>query len=466
MLNKIERTIKKYNLLREKDKILIAVSGGADSLALLHCLYCLREKYSLELMVAHLNHMFRGEEAEKDAEYVKKISNGLGLEAIIGKIDVPKIIKTNKLSPQDAARSVRYDFLQKTMLKYGFNKIALGHHMDDQAETVLLHLLKGAGLDGLQAMVPQRDFYIRPLLEIKKSELEKYCEENELIVCQDISNLKDIYLRNKIRNKLFPWLASEINPNIVETLANTADILREENKFLDEYSQQLEGSLRISIDEVNKIGLWNASNFAGLPVVLQRRFIRRAYKLTHGSTNDLSFSHVEAVRSLILNNISGTHVMFPGETIAAYAYHELVIMQKSDYAKVPAKNFYYETTIPGRVEIPEIGAVIEVQLLGEEQIYNTDADEKCTALVNVNPKDTLIVRNRKSGDIFKPSGMGGSKKLKDYFIDEKIKKEQREQIPIILSKNTGKIVWIAGMRVSDEFKYREIGKVLLKYSRK
>ncbi|MEW6624146.1 MAG: tRNA lysidine(34) synthetase TilS [Bacillota bacterium] len=455
LLKKVEKTIEKYKLLQKNDKVVVAVSGGVDSLALLHCLYRLKETYSLTLVVAHLNHMFRGEEADEDAETVKKLAIDLGLGAVIGKVDVPQIIRATLLSPQDAARKARYEFLQQAANSIKANKIALGHHQDDQAETVLLHLCKGAGLDGLKGIMPKRDIYIRPLLAIQKWELEKYCRDHKLPVRVDKSNYKDVYLRNKIRNRLIPWLKQEVNANIIEVLAGTAEILRDENQYLEEEIGHLEQKIRVSLSFKQQKGVWDTRFFCELPKALQRRLIRRVYLLVSGHRYNLTFMHIEAVRHTILNKISGSKVELPGKLLAVYAYDRLELMPKELFYSKRNADYSYELPIPGRIAVKEAGSIIESKLMEPGQkINNLEVDGKEEVLVKLEAGDALIVRNRKSGDRFQPVGMLGTKKLKDFFIDEKVDRKQRDIIPVVVSKNSGKIVWIAGMRSSEEFKFR------------
>lgn len=453
MIEHIERTIQKYNLLQKKDKVLVAVSGGADSLALLHCLYTLKNKYAITLFAAHLNHMFRGAEADRDAEFVRSFADSLGIKSVIEKINVPEILAQGSFSPQEGARVIRYNFLLKTAEKLNCNKIALGHHKDDQAETVLLNLLKGAGLDGLKGIAPKRDLFIRPLIEIKKDNLEQYCEENKLAFCEDASNFKDVYLRNKIRNRLMPMIIKEFNQNIVDTLANTADILREENSYLELMAEKSENQCRFFLNPDGKKGEWLTQPFRELPIAMQRRVIRQIYSLLMGKDYNLSFFHVETVRNLILENISGNVTELPGQLVVIYSYDKLKIMPKEEYYAQKSINYLYELPIPGTLDIKEINAKIEAKSISpSEAIERLELKNNNEAVVAIDPDDILIIRNKRPGDRIQPIGMSGTKKLKDLFIDEKVEKSERNRVPVILSKKSGKIIWVAGLRISEEFK--------------
>lgn len=454
MLNKVEKTIQKFNLIEPHDRVLVAVSGGADSLALLHCLYRLRDKYALTLIVAHLNHSFRGKDADSDAEYVRQLSQKLGLDHVIKKINVPELLAKKSVSPQEGAREIRYAFLKNTAQQYNCNKVALGHHLDDQAETVLLNLIKGAGLDGLKGIVPKRGIYIRPMIEIKKTELEKYCDEHHLSICIDASNYQDIYLRNKIRNKLLPWLVEEFNPNIVEGLANTAEIVRAENDYLEQLAQMKERDCRVKLDTEKNKGEWSTEGFDKMHISLQRRLIRLITSLVTGESQKLPYNHVEKVRSLILNKISGNVLELPGKIVAIYQYERLKILKKEEYyySKEPVE-FCYELNIPGSVRINEINTVVESRIISPwENMEYFELNHRKEAIISIDPDDSLIIRNRRPGDKINPIGMKGSKKVKDLLIDEKVSKEERDRIPIIVSKKTNKIIWVAGFRLSKDFK--------------
>ncbi|WP_028306532.1 tRNA lysidine(34) synthetase TilS [Desulfitibacter alkalitolerans] len=453
MITFVEKTIAKYDLLQKNDRVLVAVSGGADSLALLHCLYTLKNRFGLTLFVAHLNHMFRGAEADRDAEYVKGFADKLGLKSVIERINVPEILAQNSFSPQEGARIVRYDFLIKTAEALSCNKIALGHHKDDQAETILLNLFKGAGLDGLKGIAPKRDPFVRPLIEIKKETLEKYCEENKLTFFEDGSNFKDVYLRNKIRNRLMPILKNEFNSKIVDVLSNTADILREENAYLDSMAEKCENQCRVFVNPDLKKGEWLTKPFIGLPIALQRRVIRQIYALLKRNNYNLSFFHVEVVRSLISQNVSGSSTELPGQLVVIYSYDRLKIMPKEAYYSQEGINYSYELSIPGTLFIGEINASIEARCLSpSETIERLELKAANEAVVAIEPDDILIIRNRRPGDRIMPVGMSGTKKLKDLFIDEKVEKIERDRVPVILSKNSGKVIWVAGLRISEEFR--------------
>ncbi|MCK4262385.1 tRNA lysidine(34) synthetase TilS, partial [bacterium] len=260
---KVRRTIVRYRMLEPGDRLVVAVSGGPDSVALLSILACLSQELNFSLQVAHLNHMFRAKEAEEDALYVKELAKKFSLPITVRKRNVLAFIKRKHLSPEEGARQVRYKFLQDVAEKAGANKIALGQTADDQAETVLIWMLRGSGLKGLTGIPAVRplenSLIIRPLIEVSRSEIEDYLREEGLAVRVDASNLKPVYLRNKIRLKLIPLLARDYNPNIKSVLSGMSQILRADEECLNEVQERtFKRIVRVKGDnrvEINLISL-------------------------------------------------------------------------------------------------------------------------------------------------------------------------------------------------------------------
>lgn len=427
-------TIKKYRMIKPQDLIITGVSGGPDSLTLLHLLLELREDLGFALHVAHLDHSFRGREAEEEARWVKETAARWGLPCTLAKVDVPALAKKKGLSPQEAGHEARTDFFLRLKEQLKANRIAVGHQADDQAETILLHLLTGAGSEGLCGILPVKGPFIRPLLFIQRQEIEEYCERNNLNPRRDPSNAKDIYLRNLIRNQLVPWLKDNINPNLIETLGRTARIFADQEEFLQEVTEQAaqafikpeQGNVRIT-----------RAGFAAQTPAIQRRLIRRAYRLV-GKKQGLSFDHVEKVRELLLTKQVGKTLHLPQGVIARNEYLALLLTQgktSQNKGKIERKRL----TVPGKTYIPETGQVVEAGVaeklpatLGKMEVYLPW--EEYTS--------PLYVRSRQEGDRFAPSGLKGSKKLKDYFIDKKIPQRIRDHILLIADES--EVLWIPG----------------------
>ena len=291
LLKRVKRTIEKYRMLDDGDRVLAAVSGGPDSVALLYVLFSMVDKYNLSISVAHLNHMLRGKDADEDAHFVEKLSKRLGLPFFSERKNVRSFMKKTHLSPEEAARKVRYNFFERVGKSGNFDKVAVGQTADDQAETVLLAMIRGTGLAGLAGIPPVRALgksgikVIRPLIETLRSEIEKYLRAKDITPRLDTSNLEPVYLRNKIRLKLLPLIAENYNPNIKSSLAGLAGILREDNQFLVEETKKLipevldnyVGKVEISLQKIRSV-----------PLALQQRLVREAINRVSRNMRPLS----------------------------------------------------------------------------------------------------------------------------------------------------------------------------------
>lgn len=291
MLNKLKKSVRSQHLIKKKDRILVGVSGGPDSLALLHILNSLKNEMGFSLYAAHLDHMMR-KGSFKDREFVEKACLKLGIPVICGQINVKKLIK--KGSVEEAARNVRLNFLFDTAKKFKATKIALGHNLDDQAETVLMRILRGSGLYGLQAILPQKKIsgflIIRPLLGIKRKEISLYLKKKKISPRLDFTNKQDIYLRNRIRNKLMPQLERQFNPNIKDVLSNMAENSAVDYDFLSKQAER----------ESNKLGrVIDLNKFSRLHQALQRLVLRTRVSELKGDTRRLTFQHIKELEDLI-----------------------------------------------------------------------------------------------------------------------------------------------------------------------
>ncbi len=299
-LDKVKSTIKKYNMLQKGDSILAGVSGGPDSVTLLHVLHSLKKEYSLNILIAHLDHKFRGEESAGDRKFCEGLAKKYNLEIIWEEIDVPKIAEEKKISPEEAARFERYDFFKRIAKERGMDKIAVGHTRDDQAETVLMRIIRGAGMKGLGGISPVKDMrgnkIIRPLIEISRKEVEDFISESGLKFRKDSSNEKSIYTRNKIRLELIPLLEKEFNSNIKEVLANMAENLQVENDFLSRYSRRKFKSVsKIKREEI----LIDIKKFKKQPEAVRKRILRAALEELKGDLRRLTYQHWKEIEGLI-----------------------------------------------------------------------------------------------------------------------------------------------------------------------
>lgn len=443
MIEKVLKGIIKYNIIGSEDKVLVAVSGGPDSMALLDILNKLKKQLNCEIYAAHLNHMFRGEEAESDARFVRDFCQTHGIPVSVEAINVTDYMKKTGLSSQVAARDVRYDFLNNVARSEGCNKIALGHHADDQAETILMNFMRGSGAKGLKGIELINRQYIRPLLFTRRYEIEAYCQKNNLNPILDSSNLKDIYQRNKVRHKLIPFLEQEFNPNIVEVLNQTAIIIKDEYDYIEEETNKAFDNIisnESTLNEGRKQFSFNDKMFNLLSSAIKRRLLIKIWTELTGDNRDLDFRHIEKIIKFIQVGPSNGYINLPKGYYVKKEYEEIKITN-TEVEKVTS-SFYKVMDIPGKVFFEELNKTIEGKVLPEKPRTPLKDNELIIDMEKVSLP--LTIRNRIAGDRVKLLGMNGSKKLKDFLIDLKIPIDKRDEIPLVFDQKG--MIWVAGIR--------------------
>ena len=314
MKNKVLKTIKKYNLILDNDKIVLGVSGGPDSISMLNILNEIRNEkiIKFDIVVAHINHMIR-EEAIEDENYVKDYCDKNHIECFIKRIDVLKMANDNKMGTEEAGRNVRYQFFEEVMKKTNSNKIGIAHNKNDKVETIIMHLLRGSGLSGLKGIEPMRDnMYIRPLIECERPEIEQYCEEKNLEPRIDKTNFENEYTRNKIRNIVIPYIKQEFNPNIIETINRFSELISEENEYLNEITEMIYNKIVLNKEE-REIVL-NLKGFNEQNNVIKKRLILFTIKQLTGSSQGIEKVHIQDIIKLCGNNI-GNKFLTPNKRI-------------------------------------------------------------------------------------------------------------------------------------------------------
>ena len=301
MKDKVIETIKKYNLIEPKDKIVLGVSGGPDSISMLNILNEIKEEFNFEIYVAHVNHMIR-EEAEDDEKYVQRYCEKNNIQFFVKRIDVQQIANTEKRGTEETGRKVRYEFFEEVMQKVGANKIAIAHNKNDKIETIIMNLLRGSGILGLKGIEPIRDNkYIRPLIDCERQEIEQYCEDNKLNPRIDKTNFENDYTRNKIRNIIIPYIKEEFNPNIIETLDRLSQVATEESNYVDKQTNKIYQDLLI--EETQNQIILKLKEFNEQEKVIKGRIILLATKQLMGSTQGIEKIHIEDIIKLCNNNI-------------------------------------------------------------------------------------------------------------------------------------------------------------------
>ncbi len=457
LLARVTETIEKYQMISQGDRVLVGVSGGPDSVALLHLLKRLEKKLGLSLFVAHLDHMFRGKESRDEADFVTTLCSAWQIPLFRKEIDVPKYLAKNHVSAQQGARDVRYRFYYEIVKRIGADRIALGHHADDQAETVLLNLIRGTGLKGLRGIPPVRDNIIRPLLEIHKSEILNYCNQRVLPFCEDSSNLKTVYLRNKIRLELMPLLKEQYNTKIVDSLINLSEIVRDEELYLDFLVNGILDSIILSRAENNIV--LDLEKLLVQPPALKRRIIITVYSFLTREEASLSYEHVNKVLELAANQDESVKMQLPGGYFLVKRHG--VLEMTSDKCYAPISFYRQELKVPGITKIPTINRSICTEVLTGEQVEDPQNYSYNQALLDYEKlQGPLFVRKRMDGDVFRPLGMKGRVKLKKFFIDLKVPQEKRDYVPIVVCGES--IVWVGGYRLAEQYK---ISKETKKYLR-
>lgn len=459
LLERFKGYIIKENLIEKGESILLGVSGGPDSLTMLDLFCRIKDECELELLVFHLNHMFR-QEAFAEAEYVKKVAEGYGLEVIVEEFNVPEYIEKHGYSPEEGARLARFHFLEKWAGKYEIKKIALAHNKDDLIETVFLNIFRGTGLKGLAGILPFTErnniLIIHPLLDFFRQEIEEYCRERNLNPCYDRTNEELIYTRNKLRNKIIPELEKEINPGLKGVVYRMALNIREEEAYLSKLG--LEKYKKCILERKKETLILSLEMLEKEDKAIRRRIVQNAISELKGNDLDLYAIHYQAIDDLILSGQTGKFITLPDNIQVRRSYESLIFEIRQQEVQEEEKIELLE--IPGEAEWGNF--YFKAGILPVTDKWKEMTGNKNICLCDLKKvSGPLTIRKRKEGDFFYPFGLKGSKKLKDFFIDEKIPVTERDRIPIV-ADSTGNIIWIAGYRVDGRFKIGEDTEEILK----
>lgn len=407
-------TVKKHNMINNGDRVLVALSGGSDSVALLHLLLEISQKYGFSIGAAHINHKLRAT-ADRDMHFCEELCKSFNIPLEVRTIDIKKAAQEQGISEELCARNFRYSFFESL----GYDKIATAHNKNDNAETILFNFMRGAGAGGLCGIPYVRGNVIRPLLDIKKTEITKFCKDNGFDFVTDETNFEEIYTRNKIRLSLIPEIEKTFNSNFVNTVTANSELLSNDTDFLDNFSEKLYNGEVLS------------SYLKDMHPAVLFRIIQLYYKERCASLQNLPVSFVKNIISLMENGQTGSKIDLPNGFVAYLSYGRLIIDKKAEntgfeYAIIPEKPLF----------IPEIGVTVTLK---------SDKNGK----ISLPDTNGLTVRSKRDGDFFFPVGMTGKKRISDYFTDKKIPQKQRFYIPI-LTKND-EIVSVIGYRNDRRF---------------
>lgn len=459
VLAQARKTIKEHDLLTRGDCIIVAVSGGPDSLTLLHLLLALRDEWQLQLHVAHLNHQLRGAESDADAEFVTQLARKWGLPATVESRDIAAHAHDRKLSIEEAARKIRYAFLADVAQRVGSNIITVAHNADDQVETVLMHLLRGSGLAGLRGMqyrslmIDYQLQLIRPLLDVTRAEIEAYCKDNSLIPRFDRSNLDTTLFRNRLRHEVLPYLES-INPKFREILAHTSLSISDDYDYLESQAQDAFPQVTRHADDAT---IFNRGAWRQLHPALQRMILRIAILQLRSDLRDIDWTHIEDARRVALDKGAGAVATLPHGLRLVIGYDQFIVgdaQQQVSALDFPQLNEEC-VSLPeiGLLSLPRSNWVVEIAR-AEQSSLPLPKEELGWSLVWTATFDAqkitnhLVLRRRRAGDRFQPAGMSGhSKSVHELMIDEKIPRVVREKMPLLADSE--KILWVCGYRVDE-----------------
>src|SRR3990172_8372159 len=454
--SKVIRTIERYRMVHPGDRVLVGLSGGADSVALTELLLELKPRLGITLVLAHLNHGLRAE-AEEDEAFCRSLSERLSLPFASGRADVAERARKSKRSIEDEGRNARYQFLEAQAAKFGAQRIAVGHTLDDQAETFLLRLLRGSGSRGLGAIHPVKDGgIVRPLIEVRRREIESYLEERGASFREDASNADPRFTRNRIRHQELPRLSSAYNPRLVETLARSASLLRDEEEGMEaETRDAFDSVAAVSGDEIRL----DQKALSRHPLALRRRLIRVAIERLRGLGN-VSHRHIEDVLALAEEGQSGREMYLPG-LVGELSFDQMRFrigsMARARKASERGYNgFEYRLSVPARVRIPECLGTLSARIAEPNRELEGTPPFGNAVIVGFDGRlPELKVRSPRPGDRFHPLGAPGSKSLSRYLMGRKVSRDSRSRVPLVVRGASSfddsgeEILWVVGHGVSE-----------------
>jgi tRNA(Ile)-lysidine synthase len=471
VLKRVRETLEKQGMLSYGDRVGVAVSGGPDSVALLNVLIIIAPEYGLELSVLHLNHGIRGEASDNDETFVSEIAKSKGLPLRAKTVSVPAIMKKKKGSLEEISREERYKFFEEILREDNLDKIAVGHNLEDQAETVIIKFLRGSGMEGLRGMLPIRDgIYIRPLINVARSEIDSFLEKEGIGFVRDESNGSAKFMRNRIRNELIPELRDKYNNSLVATINRTATILRIEDDFMQRTVEAILSDWGISRDE-NEVRI-EITKLAPLHEALRQRIIKELLEDKTSPKKGIGYRHVRAVMDLAEGEKVSGVLSLPYNVVIGREYDTIIISQseglrhssglkrrkRQSFEGEKTGGYSYQVNIPCRIAVPDADVNFSFEFVGGDEI---DVGLKNAVFLDytkiVSP---LYIRNVREGDRLQPLGMEGTKKLSDIFIDKKIPKGKREHIPLVADGKS--VLWIPEIALSQRVKITDMTEKVVK----
>ncbi len=448
---KAEKTITKYNMLDFGDGVVVGLSGGADSVALLKVLANFKDKYNLKICAVHINHLIRGPEAERDEVFSRDTAKKLGIEFLNFKIDVPKYSSEHHISEELAGREIRYKKFNEVLLQKGFDKIAVAHNKNDSVETVLIKLARGSALNGLKGIMPKSGNIIRPLIATERADIERFLNENDLSFVTDSTNLTCDYTRNCVRNLIIPQF-EKLNPSFISTVYSNLESLCDDDEFLENTANLYNNIFIINSNgdvEIDKFKLKD------LEKSIKRRVILNALSNLSGTRLDIEKKHIDIIISNLSN--TGAQLALSRGVVAHIGANSVILSKNSTQNEKIEHIFHIDNFKKTRIEFSLNSIILEMT---DYNSFIMQKNAKNTVYINCDNTDTVKIRTRLEGDRFKPSGMGGTKKLKQFLCELKIPAVYRDLVPI--AEINGKIGAVIPYRVAEDFKINKDTEKILK----
>jgi tRNA(Ile)-lysidine synthase len=474
----VREALREYALLEPKDRVLVACSGGPDSMALFHILMDLSREYDLTLYMAHLNHGIR-KEADEDEAFVRQVAENAGIPVAAESVNCLELSKEWGMSLEGAARKIRYEFFERQAKRLGISKVALGHTAEDQAETILMRLIRGTGLQGMGGIPPIRHSrgisYVRPLIRCQRSDVLDYLSSADISYRTDSTNFRRCCTRNRVRLDLMPLLKKGFNPSIVHNLSRTAEMLREDHLALAHYVSKIGSDMGLGRGKKGEGGFgWKAflsgrasgevswsldlETLKSQPLGVQRGVLREWLKGFMGTSQGIHFEHIQAILNL-MNRFQGGGMLNLPEGIRIYKDEKrLFLATHSDDNEGALKKgpddqkgkSGYDVNIPGMTSIPDFDLTLRASLLDRGEMKGISSDPSVAFLdydtISIPPR----IRSRLPGDRFHPLGLPSEKKLKAFFIDSKVPQRLRDRWPLLAGGS--EIFWVLGLRIGDPYK--------------
>jgi len=462
LLKRVRQFVRQHALFRAETRVVVALSGGSDSVALAGILRELDASGDVRLVgAAHFNHQLRDETSQRDEDFSASVARSLDLPFAADREDVRTRARREHRSMEDAAREARHGFFERARRQFDADVVALGHTRDDQAETFLLRLLRGAGPRGLAAMYPRHGTLIRPVLDCRREELRRYLDERGVTYVNDETNDDVTIPRNRVRAELMPLLVDRFNPAIVDVLANEAELARETWGWLESVAAEFEKGVRPHFVDSGEKGSHpfcelDVERLKAAPGALRRLVLWRAMNRAAGG-RPVSFEHVEAALQLLEADRGAVDA--PGHRVQRLGAR-LVL---TDRQKAGTNLFEYPLSIPGEVQLSETGCSVSAELgagVGESKTAARSGKGPLALVRRDLCRGPLAVRNRRPGDKFRPVGVGGRKKLQDYFVDRKVALGRRDQVPLVVD-GSDRIVWVAGYGIDEAFRVTDASQSVL-----